>query len=90
MKVLDWSEISLSAPSKELSARKPAHHGNRAIKGWKKKILRRYRKRAQKFRDEAKSPEQKVAWDTVIEWMNSALRVRFEDERISWMEKNRQ
>jgi len=41
---------------------------------WRRKVFKRYRRRAMKFREESKTPEEIIAWSKVIQWFDSILR----------------
>jgi len=41
---------------------------------WRRKVIKKYRKRALKFREKSKTPEEIIAWSKVIEWFDSILK----------------
>jgi len=41
---------------------------------WRRKVIKRYRRRAMKFREESKTPEEIIAWSKVIQWFDSILK----------------
>ena len=41
---------------------------------WRRKIIKKYRRRALKFREESETLEQILAWSKVIEWFDSILK----------------
>lgn len=40
---------------------------------WRRKIIKRYKRRASKFYNEAETIEEKEAWGKVITWFNTIL-----------------
>lgn len=47
--------------------------GYRSAGSWRYRVIKRYRRRARKFRDEGKTIEEKLAWVAVIKWFESIL-----------------
>jgi hypothetical protein len=50
------------------------HHGFRSGPNFYYRKIKRFKHRAETFRDESKTPEEKVAWEAVISWFDSILR----------------
>jgi len=48
----------------------------RSASNWRYKIIKGYKRRAQKFEDEATTPEEKAVWGEVREWFESILHQR--------------
>ena len=57
---------------------------------WRYKVIKRYRRRAQKFKDEARTIEEKMAWLKVIKWFEDILdhRELNQNEAISLIDED--
>jgi len=52
--------------------------GGRSPSNWRYIIIKKYKHRAEKFYNESKTVEEKMAWSKVIKWFNDILtRKRF-------------
>ena len=50
--------------------------GFRSGTSWRYQVVKRYRKRAAKFRDCSQSKQEKEAWAQVVNWFDSILNMR--------------
>jgi len=47
--------------------------GNRSLSAWRRRFVKKMKRRALKFQEEAKTPEEYLAWNKVAGWCESIL-----------------
>ena len=54
--------------------------GYRSTGSWRYRTIKHYKHRAQKFQDQAETPEGEAAWGLVIKWFDSILDRKYINE----------
>ena len=58
-------------------------HGFRTNSNWRYRVIKKYRRRAIKFRELSKTKEEFAAWDQVVTWFESILKQSFVNQNDS-------